>query len=118
VAAALQAVALHHLWATARVNSFPRTRSTSPSHTLPSVRPPSSEPLDAAAAAAGHCRAPLRQLLRPNSAHLQALGEHVVVPHRFPGREHGRLAGIRPAPPPPHAEALNANPLVFLGCFL
>jgi hypothetical protein len=93
VAAAWQAVALHRLWATAHVSSFPRT-------------------------AAGHCRAPLRQLLRPNFVHLQALGEHVVVPHRFPGRKRGWLAGIRPAPPPPHAKALIANPLVFLGCFL
>jgi hypothetical protein len=35
-----QAVALHRLWATAHVSSFLRTHSTSPSHTLPSVRPP------------------------------------------------------------------------------
>jgi hypothetical protein len=53
---------------------------------------------------------PLRQLLRPNAGHPQALGEHVVVPHRFPGWERGWLAGIRPAPPPPHAKALIASP--------
>jgi hypothetical protein len=58
----------------------------------------------------------LRQLLRPNSGHPQGLGEHVVVPHCFPCRERGRLAGIRPAPPPPHAKALIPNPRIFLGC--
>jgi hypothetical protein len=56
---------------------------------------------------------PLRQLLRPNSGHPQALGEHVVVPHRFPDQERGRLAGIRPAPPPPMAEGHIASPHVF-----
>jgi hypothetical protein len=53
---------------------------------------------------------PLRQLLRPNSSHPQALGEHVVVPHRFPGRERGRLVGIRPAPPPPHGQGPDCKP--------
>jgi hypothetical protein len=40
---------------------------------------------------------PLRQLLRPNSGHPQALGEHVVVHHRFPDRERSQPAGIWPA---------------------
>jgi hypothetical protein len=53
---------------------------------------------------------PRRHILRPNSGHPQALGEHTVVPRRFPGREHGQLAGIRPAPPPPMAKALIASP--------
>jgi hypothetical protein len=35
-----QAIALHRLLVTERVSSIPRTRSTSPSHTLPSVRAP------------------------------------------------------------------------------
>jgi hypothetical protein len=46
---------------------------------------------------------PRRRVPHPNSGHPQALGEHMVVPHRFPGRERGQLAGIRSAPPPPHA---------------
>jgi hypothetical protein len=58
---------------------------------------------------------PLRQLLRPNSGHPQALGEHVVVPHRFPDQERGRLAGIRLAPPPPMAEGHIASPHFFPG---
>jgi hypothetical protein len=53
---------------------------------------------------------PLRQLLRPNSGHPQALGEHVVVPHRFPDRERSRLTGIRSAPPLPMAEGHIASP--------
>jgi hypothetical protein len=53
-----QAAALHRLWATAHVSNFPRTRSTSPSHTLPPVRPPLVGARAAAAAAAGHRRAP------------------------------------------------------------
>jgi hypothetical protein len=40
---------------------------------------------------------PRRRVLRPNSRHPQALSEHMVVPHCFPGRERGWLAGIRPA---------------------
>jgi hypothetical protein len=53
---------------------------------------------------------PCRRVLRPDSGHPQALGEHMVVPHRFPGREHGRLAGIRPAPPPPHGQGPDCKP--------
>jgi hypothetical protein len=37
----------------------------------------------------------------------------VVVPHRFPDWEHGRLAGIRTAPPPPMAEGHIASPDFF-----
>jgi hypothetical protein len=53
-----QAAALHRLWATARVSNFPRTRSTTPSHTLPPVRPPLAGARAVAAATAGHRRAP------------------------------------------------------------
>jgi hypothetical protein len=45
-----------------------------------------------------------RHVLHPNSGHPQALGEHMVVPHRFPSQERGRLSGIQPAPPPPHGQ--------------
>jgi hypothetical protein len=41
------------------------------------------------------------------------LSEHVVVTHRLPGRERGRLTGIRPAPPPPMPKAPIARPLSF-----
>jgi hypothetical protein len=61
---------------------------------------------------------PRRRVPRPNSGHPQALGEHMVVPHRFLGRERGRLAGIRSAPPPPHARVLIAKGRSFPGCFL
>jgi hypothetical protein len=47
---------LARLLATARVSSFPRTRSTTPSHTLPSVRPP---PLAGTPSHRGWCRHPL-----------------------------------------------------------
>jgi hypothetical protein len=52
---------------------------------------------------------PLRQLLRPNSGRPQALGEQVDVSHHFPGRERGRLAGIRLPPPPPHGRGPDCN---------
>jgi hypothetical protein len=55
-----------------------------------------------AAAAAGLRVRPRWRIPRPNSGHPQGLGERMVVPYRFPGREHGQLAGIRSAPPPPH----------------
>jgi hypothetical protein len=42
---------------------------------------------------------------RSNPGLPRAQIEHVVVPHRHPGRERGRLAGIRPAPPPPMPKA-------------
>jgi hypothetical protein len=61
---------------------------------------------------------PLRQLLRPNFGHPQALGEHVVTPHSLPGRKRRWLAGIWLAPPPFHARGLNCKALVYLGCFL
>jgi hypothetical protein len=52
----------------------------------------------------------LRQILRPNSGYPQALGEQVAVAHRFSGRERGRLAGIRPEPPPPHGQGPDCKP--------
>jgi hypothetical protein len=61
---------------------------------------------------------PHRSCPRSNPILPRALGEHVVVPHRLPGRERGRLVGIRPAPPPPMPKAPIARPPVFLGCFL
>jgi hypothetical protein len=61
---------------------------------------------------------PRRSYPRSNPGLPRALGEHVIVPHRLPGRERGRLAGIRPAPPPPMPKAPIARPPVFLGCLL
>jgi hypothetical protein len=56
---------------------------------------------------------PRRQPPHPNSDHPSTLGEPTVTPHRLPGRERGRLAGIRPAPPPPTAEGINCTSLIF-----
>jgi hypothetical protein len=53
-----QAAALLRFWATARVISFLRARSTSPSHALSHVSPPLAGVRADAAAAAGHHRAP------------------------------------------------------------
>jgi hypothetical protein len=53
-----QAAALLRLWATTRVSSFLRARSTFPNHALPLVRPPLAGAQAATAAAAGHRRAP------------------------------------------------------------
>jgi hypothetical protein len=58
---------------------------------------------------------PHRRLLRPNFGQPPALGEHVVEPHYLPGWERRRLSGIRPEPPPPHAEDLIARPQIFPG---
>jgi hypothetical protein len=67
---------------------------------------------------------PRRRVPRLNSGHPQDLGEHMVMPYRFSGREHGWLAGIRPAPPPPHGRGPDCKPLsnsrvfsVNQGCF-
>jgi hypothetical protein len=60
---------------------------------------------------------PRRRLLRPDFGYPQALGERVVKPHYLPGLERRRLAGIRPAPPPPHAKDPIARSSFFLrGC--
>jgi hypothetical protein len=61
---------------------------------------------------------PRRRVLRPNTSNPQALGEPTDMPCRFPGREHGRLAEIWPAPPPPIAKGRIASPQLFLGCFV
>jgi hypothetical protein len=61
---------------------------------------------------------PRRSRPRSNPGFHRALGEHVVMPHRLPGRERGRLASIRPVPPPPMPKAPIARPPFFLGCLL
>jgi hypothetical protein len=52
---------------------------------------------------------PRRSCPRSNPGLPRALGEHVVVSHRLPGRERGRLTRIRPAPPPPMVEGPNCE---------
>jgi hypothetical protein len=89
-----QAVTLRHLKATARVSSFPRTRSTSPSHTLPSVRPPRRNPEPPWPPPPAIAVRPCRRLLRPNYGHHPILGEHVVVPDPSPSRERRRSRRI------------------------
>jgi hypothetical protein len=61
---------------------------------------------------------PHRSYPRSNPSLPRALGKHVVVSHRFNGRERVRFAGIQPAPPPPMPKAPIAWPPVFLGCLL
>jgi hypothetical protein len=60
---------------------------------------------------------PRRRIPRPNSGHPEALGERMVVPHRFPDREHGRLAGIRSVLPPPHAQGPDCKGTNLSGVF-
>jgi hypothetical protein len=60
---------------------------------------------------------PRRSRLRSNLGHPCTLGEHVVVPDCLPGRERGRLAGIRPAPPSSHAQRPNCKALLLSRVF-
>jgi hypothetical protein len=78
------------------------------------IAPPLPEPQPAGAVTAR----PRRSRPRSNPGFHRALGEHVVMPHRLPGRERGRLASIRPVPPPPMPKAPIARPPFFLGCLL
>jgi hypothetical protein len=89
------------------------------SHTRATARAPSLDPLGPVRATCCPGRAlaivgtepplpalavrPRWRLCRPDSSYPQGLGERVVKPHYLPGRERRRLAGIRPAPPPPQA---------------
>jgi hypothetical protein len=112
VAAAWQAVASPRLWATARVSSFPRTRSTSPiTHCHLCAPPPSSEPRATASAAVGPHRAPTPACSPPQHRSPPGLGEPTDVPRHFPGRERGWLAGIcrRRRLPSPRAELQAPN---------
>jgi hypothetical protein len=59
---------------------------------------------------------PLRPLLRPNSGHPQALGEHVVTPHSLPSRERRRPRRILASRAAPTAKGGIAKGRIFLGC--
>jgi hypothetical protein len=111
-------------WPSDRPYPFPRPYRTFTCHLLSRSGPYRRRSRAAAAPPPVFAVRPRRRVSRPNSGHPQALGEHMVMPHHFPGREHGRLAGIRPVPPPSHGRGPDCKPpssfrvfSVNQGCF-
>jgi hypothetical protein len=89
---------------------FPRPYRTVTCHLLSRPSPCRCRSRAAAAAAAGPRRAPTPSRSPPQLRSPPGPSEHTVVPRRFPDRERSRLAGIRPAPPPPHGQGPDCKP--------